>query len=321
MAMKESYYTVDGQMLGYKGASGRKDFLRDNLGSVTAEIDQTGSNRTFDGRYRPYGNLLWSTGTSGKFGWIGSWGYRDTGLSLSSHYVRARHFSTSIGAWINIDPIWPGEPAYSYVNCQVVQQVDPAGLAPKIDKGCPSSVSSNFKKLCSMLANSTKFKKFSDCVNGCSLDSKYKIDPTCLKNFCASGTVHCGDCLPPNNSQGGDQKLHCPDGCGCKSGVISANKVPPCESTLCSEGRDGAKNPITFCLNGPKVFKKLCQCSGTPPDDCAPDVDSGRSMFHELLHACAAGKKCNHHTTKKELKDFREIADCIQACAKTFGGN
>lgn len=144
MAMKESYYTVDDQMLGYKGASGRKDFLRDNLGSVTAEIDQTGMNRTFDGRYKPYGNLLWSTGTPGKFGWIGSWGYRSTGLKASTQYVRARHYSYISGSWTTTDPLWPRQLAYLYTSQNPVRKIDVFGTWPvdfnifkQIDRACP----------------------------------------------------------------------------------------------------------------------------------------------------------------------------------------
>ena len=125
-----NYYTVDGQMLGYKGATGRKDFLRDNVGSVTAEIDQTGSNRTFDGRYRPYGNLLWSTGAPGKFGWIGSWGYRSTGLKVSTQYIRTRHYSYVNGAWITVDPLWPFEQTYLYARLNPDVYVDLLGLDP-----------------------------------------------------------------------------------------------------------------------------------------------------------------------------------------------
>ena len=71
-----NYYTVDGQMIGYKDAGGRKDFLTDALGSVTAEVDQTGATKTFDGRYKPYGGDLSSSGTRGSYGWVGTWGYR-----------------------------------------------------------------------------------------------------------------------------------------------------------------------------------------------------------------------------------------------------
>ncbi len=127
-----NYYTIDGQMVGYKDAGGRKDFLTDALGSVTAEIDQTCA-KTFDGRYKPYGGDLTTTGTRGKYGWIGSWGYRETGLSASSHYVRARHYSKTSGNWTTVDRLWPSEPTYSYVTNRIVSVADPSGLAPCSD--------------------------------------------------------------------------------------------------------------------------------------------------------------------------------------------
>jgi RHS repeat-associated protein len=128
MAMKERYYTIDGQMIGYKDAGGRKDFLTDALGSVTAEVDQTGATKAFDGRYKPYGGDLSSTGTRGSYGWVGSWGYRGTGLSASSHYVRARHYSNSSGNWTTVDPIWPNERALSYIKGKVILGIDYLGL-------------------------------------------------------------------------------------------------------------------------------------------------------------------------------------------------
>ena len=130
MAIKEQYYTVDGQMIGYKDAAGRKDFLTDALGSVTAEVDQTGATKTFDGRYKPYGGDLSSTGTRGSYGWVGTWGYRGTGLSASSHYVRARHYSKTSGNWLTEDRFWPSEMAYCYVDGRVTASIDPSGLLP-----------------------------------------------------------------------------------------------------------------------------------------------------------------------------------------------
>ncbi len=128
-----NYYTIDGQMIGYKTAAGRKDFLTDALGSVTAEVDQTSATKTFDGRYKPYGGDLSSTGTRGGYGWVGSWGYRGASLSDSSHYVRARHYSKTSGNWTTTDPIWPIQSGYSYVGATPTKLTDPSGLAPKVN--------------------------------------------------------------------------------------------------------------------------------------------------------------------------------------------
>ena len=84
------YYTYKSAMVSYEMVSGsaRKDYLTDYLGSITAEMNQTQS-RTFDGRYFPYGQPLWFSGTPGTFNWVRSYGYRATGLFSVSHYVKS----------------------------------------------------------------------------------------------------------------------------------------------------------------------------------------------------------------------------------------
>ena len=114
MPMTERFYSVNGQMMGYESGGVKKDFLTDHLGSITAEIDQT-QTRTYDTRYSAYGRNNWSTGTGCGFGWVGSYGYRETGLFHMSHYVRARHYSYVAGGWSTVDPLWPDESAYGYV--------------------------------------------------------------------------------------------------------------------------------------------------------------------------------------------------------------
>jgi RHS repeat-associated protein len=126
MPMTERFYSVNGQMMGYESGGVKKDFLTDHLGSITAEIDQN-QNRTFETRYSAYGRNNWSTGTGCGFGWVGSYGYRETGLFHMSHYVRARHYSYLTGAWSTVDPLWPQESAYGYVGGRGSAFVDPSG--------------------------------------------------------------------------------------------------------------------------------------------------------------------------------------------------
>ena len=128
MPMSERYYTVDGQMVGYEEGGVRKDFLTDHLGSIIAIMDEN-EVRVFDTRYSAYGRNRWITGTSCGFGWVGSYGYRETGLFHMSHYVRARHYSYVTGNWSTVDPLWPGESAYGYVKGRVSRGIDPSGLA------------------------------------------------------------------------------------------------------------------------------------------------------------------------------------------------
>jgi RHS repeat-associated protein len=124
--MKKRFYYVDGQMVGCDEGGVRKDFLTDHLGSIIAEVDQD-ENVTYQARYSAFGQPKSSTGTGWGFGWIGSYGYRETGLPHMSHYVRARHYSEVTGNWSTVDPLWPDESAYGYVGGRATSQIDPTG--------------------------------------------------------------------------------------------------------------------------------------------------------------------------------------------------
>jgi RHS repeat-associated protein len=126
MAMKKRFYTMNGEMMAYDEGGVTKDLITDHLGSITAEINQS-QVRTYDARYSAYGKSLWSTGTNSGFGWVGTYGYRETGLLKMSHYVRARHYSYVTGGWSTVDPLWPGECAYGYVGGSPTSFVDPQG--------------------------------------------------------------------------------------------------------------------------------------------------------------------------------------------------
>jgi hypothetical protein len=129
MAMKKRFYTMNSQMMAYDEGGVTKDFLTDHLGSITAEIDQTQA-RTYDTRYSAYGRNNWSTGTGCGFGWVGTYGYRETGLFHMSHYVRARHYSYVTGNWSTVDPLWPREPSYDYVAGRAPAEIDLLGTSP-----------------------------------------------------------------------------------------------------------------------------------------------------------------------------------------------
>ncbi len=236
MAMKESYYTVDGQMLGYKGASGRKDFLRDNLGSVTAEIDQTGSNRTFDGRYRPYGNLLWSTGNSGKFGWVGSWGYRSTGLKASTQYVRARHYNYVNAMWTTEDRLWPNEKSYIYARSNPILLVDFYGY-----KACLSAPN------CSDLSNDQVCPP-ERCPGG-----KWQgcPDPSVSKKKCKSSQA---TCLAISRQVLGNDGV-----ISGQFGDDSSDGGPWVACTSCCQGASGPSYRTACCSNSP-FFQQADPC-------------------------------------------------------------
>jgi RHS repeat-associated protein len=131
MPMKKRFYHVEGQMVAYDSGGVTKDFLTDHLGSIIAEVDQD-ENVTYQARYSAYGPPTSSTGTGCGFGWVGTHGYRETGLPHMSHYVRARHYSQVTGNWSTVDPLWPGESAYGYVGGRSTTGIDPTGRQSRL---------------------------------------------------------------------------------------------------------------------------------------------------------------------------------------------
>ncbi len=122
-----TYYTINGEIQSEDSDGVVVDFLTDALGSITATVDQT-STSTANHRYKPYGEQL-TTGTAFRMGWVGSLGYRPTGLTGATHYMRARSYGTKQGQWTTVDPMWPWQHQYSYVSARPVNAVDPSGLA------------------------------------------------------------------------------------------------------------------------------------------------------------------------------------------------
>lgn len=152
-----SYYSINGNLVGERTASGRTDYLSDALGSVTATAGSSGAvgNRY---RYKPYGSQLSKTGADldPKFRWIGQWGYRSTSIVNVSHYVRARHYGSGVGAFTTRDPFSPRVSPFSYVHGRVATYVDPSGLYIH-GIGCNDPTDKDrFEDAC---------KKLRDCLN------------------------------------------------------------------------------------------------------------------------------------------------------------
>ena len=281
MAMKEQYYTVDGQMIGYKTAAGRKDFLTDALGSVTAEVDQTGATKTFDGRYKPYGRDLSSTGTRGSYGWVGTWGYRETGLSSSSHYVRARHYSKTNGSWTTIDPLWLAQPAFRYVRGRVTRYTDPSGLRPE--------------NYC---------KKFNELVYNFCIRCKGDLSCQIMCNYYASRYFHeCG-----NSNRFGDHR-------GCYNWVPrpGVGIVPiPCFSPPVPPTIGSVMPTITSCESITEECIKLTdKCNGK---DNTPGCEGFESDWTESMgYRLPRWPGSCHHCCAKMMPRSR-IAQCAKAC-------
>jgi RHS repeat-associated protein len=287
-----NYYTIDGQMVGYKDTAGaRKDFLQDALGSVTAEVDQTGNTKTFSGRYQPYGGTLSTTGSKGLFGWVGTRGYRETGLSASSHYIRARHYSKTSGTWTTIDPLWPRHGTYGYAGERVTASIDSSGLAPcfNVDKDCAKfgapydKYEKQVRNSCDMLVNCYKENSCNHKLRKCF--TKHKCWPGLLEDMIkkCDGT-HCVDiwCCKKNCCGG----LF---GSGCDGGpyalTYKGTNLKNCGIGLCpdfDELSESRKNSI--------FLHEISHCSGTPDWDTEDDKSfedchglSIEKCFEEIL--------------------------------------
>lgn len=134
------YFTMNGALMGETGPNGTMYYHTDALGSVTMTTDQS-SNVLNTYRYKPYGTQLSKTGTAPdpKFTWVGSLGYRTTGLSHSEYYVRARHYGKGEGTWVTVPPLTEnrGRP-FAYVLGMATTIADPSGL-PAIPQCVPDS--------------------------------------------------------------------------------------------------------------------------------------------------------------------------------------
>ncbi|MCB0826046.1 MAG: hypothetical protein KDC26_07645 [Armatimonadetes bacterium] len=131
MALKKRYYSLNGQILGEHDVSSGQtlQYARDALGNVRKTIDSDTGNVVHSYIYKPWGEIWQASGTgatSRRFCWIGSWGYANTNrhYQFNSYYVRARHYSGVMGAWITRDPLWPTEMPYGYGEGRVYSGID-----------------------------------------------------------------------------------------------------------------------------------------------------------------------------------------------------
>jgi hypothetical protein len=123
-----SFYKVGSRMVGEQTDGGtRINYVTDALGSIVQAIDEN-RNTTYTARYKPFGDVLSSTGTAPAFTWVGSLGYlQAAGRPHSEFYVRARVYSKMEGRWTTVDPLWPLEPTYEYGSVAPVDSFDQTG--------------------------------------------------------------------------------------------------------------------------------------------------------------------------------------------------
>ena len=312
-----NYYTVDGQMIGYKTAAGRKDFLTDALGSVTAEVDSTGATKTFDGRYKPYGGDLSSTGTRGSYGWIGSWGYRETGLIASAHYVRGRHYMARSATWTSKDHFFVTESPYGYVNGRAMRRDDRSGWKPEIIGDEPGkSILSNCCKDMARLKDKDVRNKIKECMKnnypGTGVfDAIATIDwfLDVLEGYC-TGTGKRPDRKVPNNNvciylgKEGGELPNWPGDCPnpCKEGFWAYTFPSPDPHDTLPKGQWCKLKDIFNKCEPPRGPGAKCSCTIA---FCESGFNNGWQspcavLYHELAHCTGLG----HDEVKPPPKGF-----------------
>lgn len=104
-----------------------KWYLYDGLGSVIAEVNNTGS-LTATNDFDVYGLQRNSTGTSdSKHKFVGSLGHTTEPETGGLIYMRARYYDPAIGRFISEDPAGDGDNWYAYCGNNPINMVDPTG--------------------------------------------------------------------------------------------------------------------------------------------------------------------------------------------------
>lgn len=115
----------------------RRNYAVDAIGSVIG----TCINDTLENKYAygPFGSVLATTGAAADpaFKWIGTPGYRNTDQRCSEVYVRARTYSRQLARWVTVDPLWPDEAPYTYVDQKPLTLTDASGRS---SVECPAPV-------------------------------------------------------------------------------------------------------------------------------------------------------------------------------------
>ncbi len=117
-----------GNLISQRRSGSTSFYLFDGLGSTSQLANNTGS-VTDNYLYDSFGNILLSGSTVTNFKYVGASGYYND-PDLLTYYIKARHYSPTIGRFLSRDPLDRGLIAnvYRYVRNNAIRFSDPSGL-------------------------------------------------------------------------------------------------------------------------------------------------------------------------------------------------
>ena len=128
VAMKTRVTNLGGQIVAAEYGETRYLIEPDALGNTRSLIDETGAEAD-SYTYWPYGEQRTATvGLEFPFKFCGTWGYYTEPLGGYPLYVRARYYKPPMGRWMTVDPLWPWQLQYEYVQDRPTCYIDPLGL-------------------------------------------------------------------------------------------------------------------------------------------------------------------------------------------------
>ena len=272
------YDTINGEMIGENTNGVQTDYFNDPLGTPISFLDNgPGRNEIGTFRAKPYGDTLYTAGFVGAFRWVGSLGYRQTGLAWSDYYVRARHYGTAQGQWTTVDPLWPDESAYGYGRSRPSTLADPSGTYAGTVQECTYTKCEGGICIPKQTRISQTLADLSRKLDGCMSDpkSRPRIEK-CLSNL---GVKNPGDLLTCilNNLKPNPKSLYrirCSTSC----------KLDSLGRNVCAWTHFNTRD-IEICY-----IPYIEVCGVCPMAVCvnlkARCSDFGDTLIHETAHSC-----------------------------------
>lgn len=127
--MAVTYCNFGGRLIGEVRNGVASSYLPDTEGNIIGITDSAGNvTDTID--YHAFGEVASRTGTTPTpFLYRGALGYY-TDQPSGRIYVRARTYMPNLARWLTVDPMWPEQPAYTYVFNNPITGSDPTGKLP-----------------------------------------------------------------------------------------------------------------------------------------------------------------------------------------------